>query len=284
MHYSKYLLAALPLVAAAPIADPQYDVIYTTIFVTATGPAPTQAAASGHGHKHAHYSSGSEAGSSVVTIAASPSENAAVPATPDTSVAAVPSAPDSRLSSYPTETSSAISSSTGAPSSGSCGCPADTSGQYNSPGVSGNAEKSMLDSINCIRRMYSADATCLGWSPTLASASKACANAGSEDNLRANSQIVSDTGYGDGYFNGDLATTEFERSVFVLLCQSPDDTQLKGQCAGKVGEVGCSAGACTGHHDAVVDAAQEHKFMGAAANAGTKFMALSFSATLDIFG
>ena len=272
MHYSKYFLAALPLVAAAPMPD--YDVVYTTIFETVTGPAPTaQAAAAqntqgGHGHQHVHVSQGGD--SSDVAATSAPV------ATPDAPVV-------DTVSNSPSVTSSSASSgSTG--SSGSSGsCPADTSGQYTSPGVNGNPDLSMLDSINKIRQMYNPSATCLSWSDTLAEASVACANAGTEDNLRANSQIVSDTGYGDAYFDGDLAVTEFERSVFVLLCQSPDDTQLKGQCKGKVGETGCTSGSCTGHHDAVVDAAGEHKFMGAAANGVMKWMALSFAATDGIF-
>lgn len=265
MHYSKLLLVGLPLVAAMPVAVIQTvtSVIYTTstLTITANGQVLT----------------------SVVDVASTVTAEQVVP-TPE-AIAAPASVAEVNVPApvIPVETEVAAPPSS---SNSASGCPSDALAP-SSPGVNGNPDRSMLDSINYIRRLYNPNAKCLGWSPSLATASSQCANAGTESLLRPNSAIVSDNGgfaSSDPFFTGSLATTQFERSLFVLLCQSPTDPQLQGQCQGKVGEIGCAAGACTGHHAVLVDAAGEYDFVGAGVSFNTNWMSASFSKTCEIFG
>jgi len=168
-------------------------------------------------------------------------------------------------------------------SNGGGGCPPDTSGNT-SEGVNGSPARSMIDSINEIRRMYNPNAPCLQWSNSLAKASTDCAATRSESSLRANSGIVSDPGYDTpGNQPMPLAKTKFEASMYLMLCQAPDDPQMQGKCPFKTGEIGCSSGPCQGHRDMVVDDKGEFRFMGAACNAAQRWMSASFSKTNEIF-
>ena len=183
-----------------------------------------------------------------------------------------------------TSSSPAVSNSTSSGSDGAGDCQPDTSGAYLSTGVDGNPDKSMIDSINRIRQMYNTSATCLKWSDSLGTAAQACADASSESHQRGDSVVVSDTGFPSTYYTADLATTEFERSMFVLLCQSPNDTQLQGTCPGnqKVGEYNCTVSPttnCTGHHDVIVDATGQYNYFGVGFNSTTAWLSADFSAT-----
>lgn len=269
----KFLLAVLPLAAyAAPLVRRQQDVDVVTVVQTMTqAPAPTAAAAN-NGVDVVTVTVGGPAPTSqavAAAVAAPAATQATSAAAAATSAAAAPS----------TASSSGSSSSGGSASSG--GCPADTSGQHLSPGVNGQSSKSMVDSINYMRRLYNSNANCLTWSDSLASSSDTCANAQTESLLRMNSDIVSAPGYGKTpYYTGSLASTEFEQSMFWMLCQSPSDPELKGTCNGKTGEVGCSGAACTGHHDAIVDAQNQDKYMGCGVGSGSdSWLSCSFSGT-----
>lgn len=262
MHYSKLLLVGLPLVAAMPVAviETVTSIIYTTstLTITANGQILT----------------------SLVDVASTVTAEQVVPTS---EAIAAPVSVAEASAPVPVETEVAVSPN---PGNSASGCPSDARSP-SSPGVNGNPERSMLDSINYVRRLYNPNAKCLGWSPSLATASSECANAATESLLRPNSAIVSDNGgfaSPDPFFTGSLATTQFERSLFVLLCQSPSDPQLQGQCQGKVGEIGCSAGACTGHHAVLVDSAGEYDFVGAGVSFNTNWMSASFSKTCEIFG
>ena len=290
MQYSK-LIFALPVASAALIQREaeaeaaEVNYAYTTVVATvvetvvqtAGAAQPTTAAVDasssvaaaaasypashGGGHASFHSSRPAQSTAAAPSSAAQPS-SAAAPSSVAASSAAAPSA----------------SAPASGGSSGSGGCPADTSGQHTSPGINGAPAKSMIDSINYMRRLYNPNANCLTWSDSLASASQTCADAQSESHLRANSGIVSAPGYMQGqYYKGNLASSEFERSMIWMLCQSPNDSQLKGTCSGKTGEANCSSGACTGHHDLIVDTKNEYKFMGAAASSSTHWLSASFS-------
>lgn len=141
----------------------------------------------------------------------------------------------------------------------------------------------MIDSINEIRQLYNPSAACLDWSDSLAAASVTCTQIRSESGLRANSGIVSDPGYGEMSTPIPLAKTKFENSMYLMLCQANGDPQMQGKCPFKTGEIGCSAGACTGHRDMIVDQKGEFHFMGAACDEGQKWMSASFSKTNEIF-
>lgn len=183
--------------------------------------------------------------------------------------------------------------------SGAAGCPSDPTSPT-SPGMQfdGQAQlpdRSMIDSINEIRRMYNPNAACLKWSPSLATASDNCAKAKNENQLRANSGVVSDRGYlSPDWMKFWKAKTTFENSMYLLLCQLDTDPLLRGsgahdKCPLKMGEDGCTLGEdpnnpqCTGHRDMIIDAKNENRFMGAACNEATQWMSASFSKTNEIF-
>ena len=299
MHYSTLLGTLSATFAAAQVTDWQtvYTTAVNTVVVTENAAESTAQAAQyttpsassfpGHGHGHRHH--WSYPGSAGVTPSGTPSSTPAAssPYSPPSSSATPSSAPYFAPASSATPSSassaaapSSTSSSGGDSSSG--GCPQDTSGQHTSPGVNGAPDKSMIDSINYIRRLYNSNANCLQWSDSLASASQTCADDSSESHLRVNSDIVSAPGYDtSAWYDGDLASSEFERSMIWMLCQSPDDPELKGTCSGKTGEAGCSSGACTGHHDAIVDAPNSDMFMGCGSSSSTSWLSCSFSATQD---
>ena len=95
---------------------------------------------------------------------------------------------------------------------------------------------------------------------------------------RANSVVVSVPDSINSGYTGDLAVSEFEQALFVLLCQSPDDPQLQGTCGGPGG------GGPTGQHDVLVDSSNEYRFIGCGINGSTGYLSCSFSATRDVFG
>ncbi|KAL9056233.1 MAG: hypothetical protein Q9162_003024 [Coniocarpon cinnabarinum] len=336
MQYSK-LLFVLPLASAAlvrrqEVVEMDYVTDVQTQYVTQYGtvppaapteapapaPAPAQPSAqavpaAGHGHAqfHSHNPADSYQPASTWSAPPPPPASYAAPPPPPPSSYAAPAPPADTAAPAPAPSSAPASAPSSTPDaaaggSGSGGCPADTSGAHLSPSVdstgnpTGGAGKSMIDSINYLRRLYNESAACLEWSDTLAEASGNCANQGNENNCcRANSNVISDMQYGSDGVYSDLTSSVFEGSMMLMLCQSPSDPELKGSCGStKTGEVSytgqgdattaCTSGACTGHRDAIVDAEGTNHFVGVATNPssgenGKGYMSCSFSATNDIF-
>jgi len=142
--------------------------------------------------------------------------------------------------------------------------------------------------MNMIRRWYNATAPCLTWNEDMYGACVNDAAYRQESFKPLYGPVTSDAGYGSMYGFQDLVTTLFERSIVVMLCQSPDDPQLHGTCTMKILEAvwtsdtttrACdpSKENCTGHHDVIVDAGGKFTRFAVAWNTTSSWLAVQLA-------